>query len=242
MTMKRKLVGKGAVSNIYLDNGFAYKVYSEEYPLDWIEYEVNIQREVIQKTKLRVPNVEFLKNNREIKMDYIDGYTLGERMRKEKYKASLDDLVAIQLSIHQYSHLNLPQSHEVFQKQLEESDLDESLKNKALKILQQIQIKQNLCHFDFHFLNIMYDHKDYYIIDWVNAKLGNPTMDIARTYVILKQYAQRLANRYLKLIVEKENFNIDEIRLAIPLMATLRLLEDDTVSFRDTLLELIQSY
>lgn len=88
----------------------------------------------------------------------------------------------------------------------------------------------------------MYDHKDYYIIDWVNAKLGNPTMDIARTYVILKQYAQRLANRYLKLIVEKENFNIDEIRLGIPLMATLRLLEDDTVSFRDTLLELIQSY
>lgn len=50
----------------------------------------------------------------------------------------------------------------------------------------------------------MYAHSEYYIIDWINAKLGNPVLDIARTYVVLKQYAQRQANKYLKMIVQKE--------------------------------------
>lgn len=43
-------------------------------------------------------------------MDYIDGYTLGERMRKEKYEEAFEDLVTIQLSIHKYQNLELPQA------------------------------------------------------------------------------------------------------------------------------------
>ena len=53
----------------------------------------------------------------------------------------------------------------------------------------------------------MYDHSEDSIIDWVNTKLGNPVLDIARTYIILKQYAQRMANKYLKLISKKGAMN-----------------------------------
>lgn len=88
----------------------------------------------------------------------------------------------------------------------------------------------------------MYDHSHYHIIDWVNAKVRNPVLDIARTYIILKQYAQRMANKYLKMMVETGKYSMSEIELAIPLMAILRLLEMDVAPFKEKLLELIQSY
>ena len=87
----------------------------------------------------------------------------------------------------------------------------------------------------------MYDHTDYYIIDWINAKLGNPVLDIARTYIILKQYAQRLANKYLKAIVKKGNYVMADVETAIPLMAILRLTEHDATDFEAKLLEMIHN-
>jgi len=73
----------------------------------------------------------------------------------------------------------------------------------------------------------------------VNAMLGNPVMDIARTYVILKQYAQRMANKYLKLISKKGGYELEEIKMAIPLMAILRMLETDAESYHENLMSLL---
>lgn len=239
MNLNRKLIGSGKIANIYLDNGYAYKSFRDEYPLEWIAYEVNIQNEIHDNTKLCIPKAELLNDIKEIKMEYIQGYTLAERMRKEKYKFALEDLVDIQLSIYKYSDLKLDHSHEVFTQQIKASTLDSELKEKALHTLTIIEKKNILCHFDIHFLNIMFDQSDYYIIDWVNAKLGNPILDIARTYVILKQYAQRLANKYLKMMVHKGHFQMEELQNAISLMAILRLLEGDVGAFREKLMDLI---
>lgn len=239
MSKERRLLSEGKISQVYLENGYAYKHFSDQYPLQWIEYEANIQNEVHSNTNLAVPKAEFLKDAKKIKMDYIDGYTLAERMRKEKYKFALDDLIDTQLSIYEYCHLDLTQAHDVFEQQIKESSLDNDLKEKALLALSKIEKKEVLCHFDIHFLNIMYNHSDYFIIDWVNAKSGNPVMDTARTYIILKQYAQRLANKYLNTIVKKGNFHMEEVQAAIPLMAVLRLLENDAINFKEKLLELI---
>lgn len=241
MTTNRRLVGAGMVSKIYEEDGIAYKAFSDDYPLNWMEYEVKVQQEIGENTQLRIPRMELLSEKKEIKMDYIDGYTLGERMRKEKYKHALEDLVDIQLSIYAYDSLNISQAYDTFEKQLKNSNLDEELKTIGISLLSKIERKNILCHFDIHFLNIMCNHSDYYIIDWVNAKLGNPVLDIARTYIILKQYAQRLANKYLKTIVEKGNYEMADIETAIPLMAILRLLEHDATDFKSKLLEMIPS-
>lgn len=239
MSTKRKLIGAGAIAKIYLEDGFAYKTFPKDYPLNRIEYEVGTQQEIIKNTDLLIPKLKLLKNTKEIKMDYIDGYTLGEYMRKEKYKLALEDLVTIQLSIYEYSNLKLNQAHEIFEKQIKESTLDDELKNIGLLLLTKIEKKKILCHFDIHFLNIMYNQSDYYVIDWVNAKLGNPVLDIARTYIILKQYAQRLAGKYLRMIVKKGNYSMSDVETAIPVMAILRLLEKDITDFKGKLLEMI---
>lgn len=193
MINERKLIGKGRVSSIYSDGQKAYKTYPTSYPFSWIKHEFEIQAEITSKTKLPVLRYELLENDREIKMDIIAGLSLADRMRKQKYPNGLIDLVDLQVSTYEYSSLELSDSFEDYKKYIKNSLIDESLKAKALDSLSCIKKMSILCHFDFHFENVMFDGEKYYIIDWVNAKLGNPVMDIARTYIILKQYAMRLA-------------------------------------------------
>lgn len=240
MSSKRKLIGAGAVSKIYEEDNVAYKTFPNKYPLEWIAYEVSIQEEIFEHTKLNIPKMELIEENKEIKMDYINGCTLADRILKEKYKQGLEDLIDIQLSIYEHCDLKLDNAHDAFEKQIRESNLDDELKRIGLSVLEKIEKKNSLCHLDIHFLNIMYTNSEYYIIDWVNAKLGNPIFDIARTYVILIQHAKRLANKYLKTIASKGCFSITEIESAIPLMAILRLLEVDEESFKKELLEMIR--
>jgi len=87
----------------------------------------------------------------------------------------------------------------------------------------------------------MYDGS-YHIIDWVNAKLGNKVMDIARTYIILVQYAKILSDRYLNKITQKLNINVQDVYNAIPLMAALRLHEMDSKAFNNDLQQMIYDY
>lgn len=188
---------------------------------------------------MHVPRVELLNETKELKMDFIAGETLADLMRHKKYKKSLEDLVDVQESVYKYSNLKLNQAHRVLKKTIKESDLQDELKDIGLTLLNQIEPKNSLCHFDMHLLNVICVDSEYYIVDWVNSKLANPILDIARTYIVLKQYASRLANKYLKLMLAKRKYTLDEANIAIRLMAILRLLENDAVVFQDNLEKII---
>lgn len=90
----------------------------------------------------------------------------------------------------------------------------------------EIEDKNVLCHLDYHFLNLMFAKDEYYIIDWINAKLGNPIYDFARTYVILYQYANRASKKYLTMVKKLKSFSILELQKAIYVMAVHRLTEE----------------
>ena len=40
----QKVIGKGAQAEVFLYHGFAYKVYKESYPAEWITFEKNSSR------------------------------------------------------------------------------------------------------------------------------------------------------------------------------------------------------
>ena len=42
----QKVIGKGAQAEVFLYQGFAYKVYNESYPADWIAFEKRHQQAV----------------------------------------------------------------------------------------------------------------------------------------------------------------------------------------------------
>jgi len=237
----RVLVGEGRVAKVYLQDGFAYKCFQSTHPIDWIKYEVKIQNEIVNKTKLPVIAYEYKEGSYEIKMPYICGKELTQRIIIDKYKHGLEDLITLQKQIFAYENLDLPHAHDVFLKTIENSRLDQKTKQIGLDALSSIERKNTLCHFDFHFSNIMFDGNKYYVIDWVNAKLGNPILDIARSYVILRQYAFRLSDQYFKAIARDLNIALSLFEKPIKLMAILRMLEMHDEKPDQRLIELIYS-
>lgn len=242
MQPDRYLIGTGRVSSVFSDGIYAYKTFTQTYPIEWINNEVLIQNEIKKKTSLPVLNYTFLKNTREIRMDLIKGISLADRLRHEKYKDAFHDMQQLQTQIYQYSKLDLPDAHEVFEKQIKQSNLSEKHKSCALSSLNSCLKMDILCHFDFHPENIMFDGTQYYIIDWVNARLGNPVLDLARTFIILKQYISRQANKYLREITNTLGIDIAEVMKVVPAMAAIRLLEMDKGEFKESLVEMIESH
>lgn len=222
--MNRIVIGEGKTAKVYLEDGYAYKVFKDSHPMNWIEYEVNIQNEIANHTFLPVLTYELNLDQRQIKMPYIEGIELTERILKEKYKNGLEDLIKLQLDIYAYQNLNLPNAHKAFIKHFQNERIPVDYRVLGIQYLSEIPFYPILCHFDLHFSNILYDGK-YTIIDWVNAKLANPILDVARSFVILRQYAFRLSSKYLKSMLQKMKFSEIEMNKAIVVMAILRLTE-----------------
>lgn len=235
----RKAIGNGRVSTIYSDGKYAYKTYSNQYPESYILHEVKTMKVIKKHTQIVLPEAVFDKANKTIQMTLIKGTTLAQRMRVEKYKDGLEDLMALQLSLYQYNDLDIDNAFESYERIIEDS-MDSELKVYAKASLDHIERRSQLCHLDFHFENIMFDGSQYIIIDWTNAKMAHPVMDIARTFLILKQYAKRMANKYLRTMLQKTEITHDDFIKAVPLIAYLRWLEIPNDPFQIELSQLIR--
>ena len=158
-------------------------------------------------------------------MDFIKGNTLGALLRTSKLKNGVEDLIGLQKQIHTYHDLNLPSFKQDALNHIDHIDITNEYKDLFKLILNRVEDKHNLLHLDFHFLNIMYDNQ-YTIIDWVNAKLGHPIYDYARSYVIMNEYVYRLGSKYKILILRDKTIDTSYLDEAIYIMSALRLREE----------------
>lgn len=237
----KTLIGNGKTACIYTDGTYAYKVFDSSFPKEYIDHEKAILREVNTKTNLPIPSV-YGSDASTIKMDYLKGVSLGDRMRKEKYKFACEDLIELQCAIHKHQGVLQEQAHEDFAKIIRSSDLKESLKEIGLRSLNKVPKGDSLCHFDLHPLNIMFDGEDYHIIDWMNAKNGHPILDIARTYIILRRVVKRFSSKYLTMMTRQLKIKKEDVYQAIPCMALLRLIVDQAEEDQSYLLALVEEY
>ena len=158
-------------------------------------------------------------------MELIDGITLGDRMKKEKYKSGVQDLIGLQKMIHTVTDVDLPTFKECAFDHLNSVSIEPQQKKRAEQILEEIPETKNLLHLDFHFLNIMYADEKYYIIDWINARLGNPIFDYARSFVVMNEFAYRLSRKYRTLILKDREIDSEDFNRAVYVAALLRLKE-----------------
>jgi len=215
-------LGEGMSANVYSDGKYAYKKYKEGYNLENMKFEVAVQNEIFQNTNLKVAEYTIIDNM--IRMTLLDGTNLADRILNENYLQGFHEFMDLQCETFKYKDLNLADSYKTFSKQIRASVIDESLKSMALKSIDRIEKKYHLCHFDFHPENVVYHEGVPYIIDWTNAKLGNPAMDIASTYIIFRLYAPQFAKPYLETMTNK-GYEMSEVLESIPVMAFIRLRE-----------------
>ncbi len=231
---ERRLIGQGKVAKVFFWNGYAYKCFQPGYRQDWIDYEYRIQR-VVEGKGLPVARFYPSEFANSIKMDYVDGVSLADRMRRDKYARGLDDLLALFDSIHEKTGEGLPPIKPELRAAIARAPLASGVKERADGCLAALPDGDALCHLDFHFLNILFSRGEYVVIDWVSAKSGAPLYDFARTYVVLYEFAFRLSGKFQKMALARLGCGEDAWKQAVYVMAAHRISEFDSPKPRQLL-------
>jgi Phosphotransferase enzyme family len=118
--------------------------------------------------------------------------------------------------------------------------LDKSRKRELLDAIVDMPDGERLCHGDFHPLNILGDTSDPVVIDWLDARRGDPAADVCRSYLLLKLHAAEIAVAYLDAYLSLANIDRGSVLRWLPYVAAAKLAEG-VASERAGLLEIVGS-
>ncbi len=184
----------------------------------------------VEETDLNIPkikSIEVVDGKWSIVMDYIEGETLSELMRKhpEKEDEYLELFVGLQRSVLSKRVPMLNKLKDKMQGRISEAKLDATTRYDLHTRLDSLPKHYNLCHGDFHPSNIIITKDGTpYIIDWAHATQGNASADVARTYLMFYlEGKEQLAEKYLKLYCLKSDTAKQYVQKWIPIVAASRL-------------------
>ena len=242
-----EVIGQGATTKIYRDGNTAIKLY-ENATIDQVDKEASTQR-FARESGLSAPTVYGVRkltgNAVALDMEYIDGKPLiRPRMDKDERIDAIRVLVRLQREVHKVRADGLNKLQDRLEWKIKSGQLlDQTQKAKTLALLSKLGDDSHyLCHGDFHPLNILFDGTQYWIIDWVDAAVGNPLADACRTYVIFKQYMSRSAGIYLKCFCKEANAKQTDVLVWLPVIAAARLNENQDDKSKAILLDIVREY
>jgi hypothetical protein len=114
--------------------------------------------------------------------------------------------------------------------------LDKPRKQELLDTIVDMPDGDRLCHGD---LNILGDTSGPAIIDWLDARRGDPAADVCRSYLLLKLHAAEIAPAYLDAYCRLGKIGHDTVLRWLPYVAAAKLAEGIS-SEREGLLEIVR--
>lgn len=219
------IIGKGAQADVVKYMGFAYKIYRPEYPSEWIAFEKQQQDEV---NKLGLSKVRYYdtEDTHIVKMDLVEGETLEKKL-SEGHTEYAGLLVEAFRKVHaaDISGVNIPR--------LEDTagmGLTQDQKAVVFPIIERLSEKYPscVCHLDMHFQNILIpdDGSEAVIIDWMNTRIASAVFDYARTYVIFREFAPEISEKYLEAVSSDiKDVSEEDLQDAITVCSVLREIE-----------------
>ena len=245
MMMDLEVVGVGMTAKIYRDKNVAIKLYKNSV-LTVVEEEAKLQSYAM-KAGLPVPTVFGVKKIDDtqvaFEMEYVDGEPLlHEKMDQDECLKKIRSLVELQCEVHSKNASEFPKQRDRLTWKITQNKyIDEEIKDQLLTLLEELDTDMNqLCHGDFHPLNILFDGNKHWIIDWVDATRGNPLADACRTYIIFKQFITHLATTYLRYFCEISKVSSEEVLKWLPIIIAARLSEDMDDKTRKMLMDMLQ--
>jgi Ser/Thr protein kinase RdoA (MazF antagonist) len=167
------------------------KLFNDGYDLEEAQYELAISR-AVQTSGLPIPQVGEIvqaKGRNGLTFQRVDGITMAHILLRKPWTGfhharRMADLHARMHAI--TLQADIPRLHQRLANKINRGDaLSRELKSKVLGILGIMPVGDRLCHGDFHPENILVTRQGEAIIDWIDATLGNPLADVARTTIIV---------------------------------------------------------
>ncbi|MCL2364540.1 MAG: aminoglycoside phosphotransferase family protein [Defluviitaleaceae bacterium] len=244
MMLGMEKIGQGMTTTVYRDGDTAVKVY-ENTPIGEVENEAARQRFAVD-AGLPVPAVCGVRrigdNAVALEMQCINGKPLMHPgMDEADLLGAVDTLVGLQRAVHKIDASGQPKQCDRFVHRIKQTHhINDAQKSQLLAKMKQLDTHaMQLCHGDFHPLNILYDGRMHWIIDWVNACAGNPLADACRTYLIFTEHIPHLAEVYLRVFCQAAEVSCDDVLVWRPIVAAARLVENMSGEKRTMLLNII---
>jgi len=236
-----ELIGEGGTAKVHhWQKNEVIKIFKSTFPLHAIETEKNIGL-LLNKTNLNLPkliqSIDYLGDTALI-YEFVPGKPLGEvLLTEENVEKSAKKFAEIHYLLHQNDSAKLPSQKKQLEWYIAEMKHTLGTKLKAFSDFISAHTSQNqLCHGDYHPLNILIDGDKYSVIDWNGCSAGNPLIDVSWTHLTLNspaiapQFGQEMADKmvlyatlYLKFYCEMAKIETQEVLKFHPISALRRL-------------------
>jgi len=190
--MLEKCIARARNAEIYSwEDNLVLKLFYSFIPRESVESEYLKTRLIRDKTPI-CPDVYdriSLEEGEGIVFENIEGKSitynlLNNPLRLREYATIM---AQTHKSIHKITVDGLPELNIEIGSIIDKSSrLDDYQKIKLKKLLINLPNDNKLCHMNFHPDSIFIGKKGPKVIDWMNASLGNPLLDVARTVVLLR--------------------------------------------------------
>ncbi|WP_432663006.1 aminoglycoside phosphotransferase family protein [Wukongibacter baidiensis] len=244
-----KLIGEGRTAEVYewgCDR--VLKLYKKGIKRNIIENEFRASKEIL-KVDIPAPEVFELieyEDRLGIISERVYGHTMIKSILLKPWRMvnEAKRLAEIHKRIQKKIDVDLPRQKNRLKKQIESTDLlVEDIKEKIYKYLEKLSDDNILCHGDFHPDNILISKNKEIVIDWMDAAIGNPAADVARTSILFKYGSlpddksllerkvvdfvrRKFYSEYIKHYTEICNISTEEIEVWELPIAAARLVED----------------
>jgi uncharacterized protein (TIGR02172 family) len=185
-------LARGRTAEIYLwKEGWILKLFYAWFPEGAVRHEARVAR-AVRAAGLPVPEAgEVVARNGRLGLLYerVEGPSMREEVERKPWTlfrfAHL--LAELQAGMHTGGCVyGLPSQRERLEEKIREAKgLDANLKGAVIGALEEMPEEERLCHGDFHPGNVIMAKKGPVIVGWIDATVGNPLADVARSSVIM---------------------------------------------------------
>jgi Ser/Thr protein kinase RdoA (MazF antagonist) len=161
--------------------------------------------------------------------DRVGGTSFAERMREDPaiVPVYLDHLARLHRRIHSHAAAELASLKLRMASAIAATNLlGEARKSALFGGLAGMPDGDRLCHGDFHPMNVLGELPHPVVIDWPDARRGDPAADVCRSWMLLKLHAAHMAEPYLEAYCRVGDPPREAILGWLPYIAAARLIEN----------------
>ena len=156
-----------------------------------------------------------------------ESFAVQMRARPDAVPMYLEEMARLHLQIHAHA---APQFASLKTKLTRDIDtatlIDDRKRSALLGGLAGMPDGDRLCHGDFHPLNVLGEAAEPVVIDWPDARRGDPGADVCRSYLLLHLHAEEWAEPYVEAYCRAGALSREEIAGWLPYVAAARLTEN----------------
>ena len=184
MTLNNKIIAVRSTKTISKDGDKCIKLFDEHYSTSDVLNEAHNQA-LVQEIGINIPKlreVTKIDGKWAIVMDYIEGTTLADLMKKNPNQIDeyLDLFVKLQIDVQSHKCSKLNWLTDKMNRKISETDLTATIRYDLHTRLNGMPRHNKVCHGDFNPSNIIITKDGTpYIIDWSHVTQGNASADAA---------------------------------------------------------------